>query len=550
VAPNLVTVAVGASRVVDLYNHTGSLDLVADLAGYYSTDPGAMFTALRPTHVLDTHGGLGTGGRTAPVGADSDIALDLSATVPANATAVVFELTGSDVTAPTFLTAWPDGSTRPLASNLNPTTGVTAGNEVVSPLGTNGVDLYNHSGNIDLAADIAGYFAPSTACVANCPFGWGNQLSIGIGAPQTDPTTAAASPQPLFGLSGVVAFAGGNLAEYALRSDGTVWAWGSNANGQLGNGETWTDSNNCRFAPTYSPCWSNVPVKVPGLTQVTAIAAAGLPAALALRQDGTVWTFGTGTTTAQIPPAQVAGLSGVTAIAGSGGDAYALRSDGTVWAWGDNISGELGNGSSVVGTTNPVQVSGLTGVTAIAAGGSDATALKSDGTVWMWGGLAAGFGGGTPGTSSNVPVQVTGLANVTSITSSGITGGLATSLAIESDGTLWAWGDDTYGQLGNGTHSSTVSYTATRVSGLPKVTSAATGWTNSYAVGADGSAWAWGFNNAGQLANGVVGQACLSSPMPAGCESDVPVTISGLTGVTSIAAGGYLGLPTAYAIVG
>jgi alpha-tubulin suppressor-like RCC1 family protein len=283
---------------------------------------------------------------------------------------------------------------------------------------------------------------------------------------------------------------------------------------------------------------------------VTAIAASGLPTALALRQDGTVWTFGTWNTIAQLPPAPVAGLSGVTAIAGSGGDAYALRSDGTVWAWGRNLSGQLGNGSPVEGTASPVQVSGLTGVTAIAAGASDAVALKSDGTVWMWGGGAAGFGGGTPGAMSNVPVQVTGLANVTSIASSGISGGLATSLAVESDGTLWAWGDNTYGELGNGTHGSTVSYTVNRVSGLPKVTSAATGWTNSYAVGADGSAWAWGFNNAGQLANGVVGQACLSTPTPTGCESDVPLAIAGLSGVTSIAAGGYLGLPTAYAIVG
>jgi len=166
------------------------------------------------------------------------------------------------------------------------------------------------------------------------------------------------------GLTGVTAIAAGWLAGYALRRDGSVWAWGNG--GPLGDGDT--DS-------------SSVPVRVTGLTDVTVIAG-GLGAAYALRGDGTVWAWGmggagrlgNGSTESSSVPVQVSGLTDATAIAAGGGyyvtllggaAAYALRTDGTVMAWG--TSQQLGNGATA-NSSVPVPVSGLAGVTVIAAG--------------------------------------------------------------------------------------------------------------------------------------------------------------------------------------
>ena len=139
------------------------------------------------------------------------------------------------------------------------------------------------------------------------------------------------------------------------------------------------------------------------------------------RSDGTVWAWGVGTVgqlgnggTANSPvPVQVSGLTGVTAISGS----YALRSDGTVWAWGSNTQGQLGNGTTGNNSTVPVKVSGLTGVTAIAGvlDGGSGYALRSDGTVWAWGPNFFGELGNGTTTQSTVPVKVSGLTGVAAI---------------------------------------------------------------------------------------------------------------------------------------
>jgi alpha-tubulin suppressor-like RCC1 family protein len=117
-------------------------------------------------------------------------------------------------------------------------------------------------------------------------------------------------------------------------------------------------------------------------------------------------------------------------------------------AWGDNLSGQLGNGNN--NSSNiPVAVSGLTsGVSAIAAGGDHSIALKSDGTVWAWGDNQLGQLGNGNNIASNTPVQVSGLTDVTAIAA-----GDNHSLALKDDGTVWAWGDNQFGQLGDGTNS-------------------------------------------------------------------------------------------------
>jgi len=286
------------------------------------------------------------------------------------------------------------------------------------------------------------------------------------------------------GLYYIVAIAAGSSHTLALRSDGTVWAWGSNSHGELGNG-TLVDT------PT--------PVQVPGLDGVIDIAA-GVSHSVALKSDGTVWTWGWGshgqlgnggdlTATGssavyESSPTQVVGLTGVAAIAAGTYFSVALKSDGSVWAWGDNYRGELGNGlwanSSV-----PVQVTGVSEITAISAcaDASHIAALKADGTVWTWGGDedVSYLWGQSQDTypSSRTPVQVQGLSEISGVA---VGGGGPYVTALRSDGTVWAWGYNNHGQLGDG--STTTSGTPVQALGAKGIgyldlgsTSLGGGWT-------------------------------------------------------------------------
>src|SRR3989304_2454459 len=260
---------------------------------------------------------------------------------------------------------------------------------------------------------------------------------------------------------GVIAASGTSLAAtphiaagghhtVSLKSDGTVWAWGYNGYGQLGDG-TYTDSS--------------TPVQVYGMSGVTAIAA-GDYHTVSLRSDGTVWAWGyngygqlgDGTYTDSSTPVQVYGMSGVTAIAAGAYHTVSLKSDGTVWAWGYKGDGELGDGTYTNSST-PVQVSSLSGATAIAAGYYHTVSLKSDGTVWAWGSNDGGqLGDGTTTQRAN-PVQVSGLSGVTTIAA-----GYWHTASLKTDGTVWAWGSNGDGELGDGT--TTDRYTPVQVRGL------------------------------------------------------------------------------------
>src|SRR5205807_1178810 len=207
--------------------------------------------------------------------------------------------------------------------------------------------------------------------------------------------------------------------------------------------------------------------------------------------DGTMWgggdntygDLGDGTTFTRNSPVQVSGLSGVTAIAAGLWHSLAVKSDGTVWAWGDNLYGEVGNSSTYNPFHTPVQVSGVSGMTAVAAGRFHSLALKSDGTVWAWGADQYGQLGYDSGTFANpTPVQVSGLSSVTAIA-----GAEYHSLALKSDGTAWGWGSNFQGELGNGT--TTNSSTPVHASGLSGATERASS-INQYALSnSDGATW-------------------------------------------------------------
>ena len=280
--------------------------------------------------------------------------------------------------------------------------------------------------------------------------------------------------------------AAGGSHSMALKSDGTVWAWGYNLFGQLGDNST-TDRS--------------APVLVSNLSNVTAIVAGG-EHSMALRNDGTVWAWGRNvegqlgdsSTTDSSTPVLVSNLSNVTAIAVGQGHSMALRNDGTVWAWGDNRYGQLGV-DSIPSSRTPVQVSGLTGITAVAAGVGHSMALKNNGTVWAWGWNDCGQLGDDSTADRHTPVQVLDLAGMTTIAV-----GSFYSLALKSDGKVWAWGANFNGQLGD---SSTTDRSApVQVSdqtGLTDATAIAAGGIHSMALKNDGTVWAWGDNRCGQL---------------------------------------------------
>jgi len=356
---------------------------------------------------------------------------------------------------------------------------------------------------------------------AGTVFAWGDNTfgELGVGT-----NTSSSIPVQVGGLSGVAAVAAGFGHSLALTAAGTVYAWGYNSNGQLGNGATTN---------------STTPAPVSGLPTVTAIAA-GAYHSLAV-SAGTVYAWGTnasgqlgnGTTTDSSVPVLISGLSGVTAVAGAGAHSLALTSSGAVYAWGYNADGELGNGTNTNSST-PVLVNGLPAVTAIAAGQLHSLALSA-GTVYAWGFNADGELGNGSNTSSSTPVTVTGLTNVVSIAASNF--GYA-SYALEANGTLWAWGANAAGQLGNGTTTSSNVPVQINIPAGFYISGLAAGGSHALAIteplSNGGSVFAWGANGSGQLGNGTT------------TSSSTPVLVSGLAGVAALAGGGLHSLAVTY----
>jgi alpha-tubulin suppressor-like RCC1 family protein len=298
---------------------------------------------------------------------------------------------------------------------------------------------------------------------------WGDNTFGQLGNGTTSSNHDAENPVAVTGLTGVTQVSAGGEHSLALLSNGTVMAWGDNGDGQLGNGTTAS---------------SDVPVAVTGLTGVTAVSAGNL-FSVALLSNGTVMTWGyngngelgDGTYNNSDVPVAVTGLTGVSAIAAGGQHVLALMSNGTASSWGENEDGQLGDGSETSGSSDvPVQVEGLTGAVALSAGYQHSLALLSNGNVMAWG--DNGFNQlGQPSDISNsdVPLLVNGLGNTASISAGGLF-----SLALLTSGTVMAWGDGAFGQIGNG--STTGSVTPTAVSGITSARAISAGGVNSTAL--------------------------------------------------------------------
>lgn len=296
-------------------------------------------------------------------------------------------------------------------------------------------------------------------------------VSMVLSASQSDSATISAD-------SRYTAIAAGVTHAIALKSDGSLWAWGNNDHGQLGDGST-----NRSLAP-----------KRIGTGFYSAIAAGGYHT-VALKSDGSLWAWGSnaygqlgdGVTTDSFVPKQI-GTGSYTAISAGGVHTIALKSDGSLWAWGSNASGRLGDGSTTDSLV-PKQI-GTGSYAAIAAGGGHTIALKSDGSLWAWGSNDSGQLGDGSTSSSLLPKQI-GTGSYTAITA-----GMIHTFALKSDGSLWAWGSNFYGQFGDGAITDSL---LPKQIGTGSYSMIAAGVTHTIALRPGGSLWAWGRNNSGQL---------------------------------------------------
>jgi alpha-tubulin suppressor-like RCC1 family protein len=290
------------------------------------------------------------------------------------------------------------------------------------------------------------------------------------------------------GLNSPIGMSAGYGTILALNSDGTVWGWGYNQGNSLGS------------APV-SGTYVSTPVSIPGLSGITQVVSGNLNG-FAIGAGGAVWGWGangwgavgcnSGATSIATPTA-LPGLSGVTSLASGAGGSVAVAG-GVVWAWGLNLLGGLGNGSTTTPTSSalPVKVPGMTGFTSVAAGQGFYLALKSNGTVWMWGSTP------TAGVQAT-PIQVTGLPVITAIAAGDNHG-----LALATDGTVWAWGQNDWAQLGNGSfaNSSSISFPPAQVPNLTGVVAIAAESDSSLVLRNDLTIWGWGYNGEGDLGIG------------------------------------------------
>lgn len=393
---------------------------------------------------------------------------------------------------------------------------------------------------------------------------WGMDLNDPFPSAGPDGQLPTILPTQIKDLSNITAIsASGYYRALALKADGTVWSWGLNDFGEIGDG-TKID----RITP----------VQVPNLADITAITAFG-QRSLALKQDGTVWAWGpnvygqpsNNTDTSHLKPVQVPELTDVVKIFESNTQSFALKNDGTLWYWGvnnffiqqdtlpipkptllyhgiksiaaaddyllllkddDTVWGVGRNHTGLLFiddffTPIPVKIDGLNDIEQIRIGVNCNFALRKDGTLLAWGENGEGqLGNGTfisPQTNI-APVFQTSTSSSIPSSDSSISAGVAHSLAVDSDGTVWAWGNNETGQLGLDSTEIPRQATPVKVAGLSDVISVSAGGQHSLALKKDGTVWAWGDNEYGQL-----GRADLLS-------SSSGVLVQGLTNIIAISA--------------
>ena len=312
---------------------------------------------------------------------------------------------------------------------------------------------------------------------------WGNNTSGRLG----DGTTVSKS-SPVSVVGGYSDWVQVSVSNFGLgvRANGTLWSWGFNSEGSLGDGTTVSKSS---------------PVSVLGGFTDWIQASAGAGQGLGLRANGTLWSWGSnsfgklGDDTVGNKSSPVSVVGGFTDwVQVSAGDDHvvALRANGTAWSWGYNLYGRLGDGTTVHKSSPVSVVGGFTDWVQVSAGGGNSGGLRSNGTIWTWGSNSGGQLGDNTTTSRSSPVSVVGgFVDWVQVSIS------STSFGIRSNGSLWSWGSNFSGQLGDNSTTNKSSPVSV-VGGFTDWTDVSTG-AGVLAIRANGTLWAWGGNTSGQL---------------------------------------------------
>lgn len=336
-----------------------------------------------------------------------------------------------------------------------------------------------------------------TAGAVAVPTPAGAQMHVGPvsawGAPDQGGSTCTApgcgtSPLPVTGVPSASRIYGGSDVSLAV-AGGTVWAWGNNVDGQLGQGNT----------NPYPGA-----VEVPGITTAVAVAG-GDENAFALLANGTVLAWGSNggnalgfpNTGPVLSPTPVPGVTGAKAIAAAATSGYALLSTGSVMSWGSNDVGQLGNGT-FGGKEPPAVIPNLRTVNAIWAGRDFAGALTKKGTLYTWGLNTFGQLGNGLSTNTDAPGAI--LTKVAQFELGGDNTANGHGLALLKNRTVVAWGCNSQGQLGDGTL--TNHPLPQPVPGLSQIIQVAAHGAHSLALDISGNVWSWGANDQGQVGNG------------------------------------------------
>ena len=357
---------------------------------------------------------------------------------------------------------------------------------------------------VNINGSLQAAYIPPPGVTTYSLWSWGENSvgKLGLGD-----TTNRSSPTQIGALTTWLSVSAGKYQGFAIDNSNKLWAWGQNSyRGPLGQGDTISRSS---------------PTQVGALTNWSKVYAAR-HAVFSIKTDGTLWAWGDnrfgklglGNTTDYSSPKQLGALTDWTTASVFAGtwNTFTIKSDGTLWGWGYNDAGQIGVGN-ITSYSSPKQVGALTNWASVGVGNSVTHAIKTDGTLWTWGYNGQGQLGLGNTTDRSSPVQVGALTNWLQVCCSRYG-----STAIKTDGTLWSWGANSYGSLGL---QNTTAYSS------PKQVGALTTWASlgkeesyatSSAVKTDGTLWSWGYNNFGQL--GLDNTTNYSSPKQVGVSTN------------------------------
>lgn len=302
---------------------------------------------------------------------------------------------------------------------------------------------------------------------------------------------------------------------WPLLFDYELYTWGNGYFGKLGHGDT---------------VFRSSPTQVTGGNNWNKIDANGF-FSMATKTDGTLWTWGynnkgqlgQNNTTYFSSPVQVGALTTWSQIGAGSTHTAAIKTDGTLWTWGNNDSGALGqNISTTIDRSSPVQVGALANWSQVDSGSSHSAAIKTDGSLWTWGSNFYGMLGQNIPTTTNrsSPVQVGALTSWLQVSP-----GSSHTAAIKTDGTLWTWGEGSAGRLG---HNNIIDRSSpVQVGSLTNWYKVTAGSSATFAIKTDGTIWAWGFNVNGQLGINENTSLRRSSPVQIGSLTDWSAVFNG-----------------------